>query len=314
MPWRAPLREPGGPLAGGLSPGPVYLILGHYSVRRTADDMGECQNPQSRGMQFIASDEQIYHNAIAYTYADGSRDIIAADRRMFREPGWEAEAPSRDSYTKRVAGKKAEGDNMLRSMRRARAKLRRLALANEFQYFVTLTLDQTKIDRYDPKIITKRLNGWLDNMVRRNGLRYILVPERHKDGALHFHGFFAGENLPAVDSGHKDSCGEIVYNLPQWGYGFSTAIKLRGEYPRAVGYVCKYIGKQQGQRPMGRWYYSGGALKEPPKEYMDVNYEALAEWESAVEFSIPSGKMLVIHTKNGGNDNDSNAEGCKENG
>lgn len=262
--------------------------------------MEECQNNQMRGMQFIASAEQITHNAIVYAYDNGCVDVIASKARIFREPGWERENEYDENRTKpkaREAGKKSEGEDQLRSMRRARAKLRRLALANDFEYFVTLTLDRTKIDRYDPKVITKALNQWTDNMVRRNGLRYILVPELHRDGALHFHGFFAGRNLPVVDSGHRDTCGEPVYNLPQWKYGFSTAIRLRGEYPRAVGYVCKYIGKQQGQRPMGRWYYSGGALKEPPKQYADLDYEEMSNKEDSIEFDTPGGKMLVLHTK-----------------
>lgn len=263
--------------------------------------MEECQIDKIRGMNFVASVNEITHNAIVYTYDNGCVDVIAAKTRIFREPGWERETEYDDGDRKkpkaREAGKKSEGDDALRSMRRARAKLRRLALANEFEFFVTLTLDRTKIDRYDPKVITKALNQWTDNMVRRNGLRYILVPELHRDGALHFHGFMAGDNLPVVDSGHKDTCGEPVYNLPQWKYGFSTAIRLRGEYPRAVGYVCKYIGKQQGQRPMGRWYYSGGALKEPPKQYADLDYNELSNNSDSIEFDTPSGKMLVIHTK-----------------
>jgi hypothetical protein len=273
--------------------------------------MEECTNSDlMRGMQFIASKDQISHNAIIYTYRGGQADIIASDSRMFREPGWELENPDRKPPAARQKGKKSEGDDMLRSMRRARSKLRRLALANDFEYFVTLTLDKTKIDRYDPAAIMKKLNVWLDNMVRRNGLKYILVPEQHQlrpgetERAFHFHGFFAGRNLPVVDSGHKDTCGETVYNLPQWDYGFSTAIKLRGEYPRAVGYVCKYIGKQNGERPMGRWYYSGGALQQPHKEYADVDFDKLAEWEDSIQFDTPGGKLLVIHTKNGGNNND----------
>lgn len=260
--------------------------------------MEECQKNPTWRETFTASAAQIHHNAIVYAYDNGCLDVIACEKSIFREAGWEADRPAdRKAPAPRKAGEKAEGENADRSMRRARAKLRRLALANEFEYFVTLTLDRSKIDRYDPKVITKALNTWLDNMVRRNGLRYILVPERHKDGALHFHGFFAGRNLPAVDSGHKDTCGEPVYNLPQWKYGFSTAIRLRGEYPRAVGYVCKYIGKQQGERPMGRWYYSGGALKEPPKLYADVDFEEMSNKADSIEFEIPGSKMLVIHTK-----------------
>lgn len=254
--------------------------------------MEKCQN-----LPFSAPAEQIYHNAIVYTYDNGAVDVIAADRLLFREPGWEAEGRDGPRPAPREAGKKADGDNMQRSMRRARAKLRRLAMANSFEYFVTLTLDKTRIDRYDPKVIIKALNTWLDNMVRRNGLRYILVPERHKDGALHFHGFFAADRLELTDSGHSDSCGNPVYNLPQWGYGFSTALRLRGEYPRAVGYVCKYIGKQQGERPMGRWYYSGGRLKEPAKTYTDLDFEDLTARNDSFVFDAPASKIAVIHTK-----------------
>ena len=82
-------------------------------------------------------------------------------------------------------------------MRRARGKLRRLALANEFRWFVTLTIDPQKCDSFDGAAVVKKLNAWCSNMVQRKGLRYILVPERHKDGALHFHGFF-NDALEAV--------------------------------------------------------------------------------------------------------------------
>ena len=267
-------------------------------------------------------------NAIVYIYPSGDVDTICAAERIFLPPGWEgAEDFARAGRSgpqpaKREKGKKSQGEDMLRSMRRARAKLRRLALSNEFDYFVTLTLDKKRIDRYDPQSIMKQVNRWLDNMVRRHGLRYVLVPERHKDGAIHFHGFFAGEGLEAVDSGTIDvpgskkprrprddqeraawleAGGHVVYNLPQWGYGFTTALRLYGTYSAAVGYVCKYIGKQEGERPMGRWYYSGGDLHEPRKEYAVLDYRQLKEdfASSAVEFDIPGTKMLVIHEKRG---------------
>ena len=88
-------------------------------------------------------------------------DILCCTAPIFREPGWEAAGWGED-HTKcvpspREAGKKAEGADMVRSMRRARAKLRRLALANGFEYFVTLTLDPAKIDRYDGAAVTKAL-------------------------------------------------------------------------------------------------------------------------------------------------------------
>ena len=246
---------------------------------------------------------EIGGNAIIYSYPNGDTDIVCAASKWLKAPGWEeaaAQGGQQQRPTGRKADKRAEGDDALRSMRRARAKLRRLALSNSFDYFVTLTLDAKEVDRYDAKAIMQRVNRWLDNMVRRHSLRYILVPEQHKDGAWHFHGFFAGDGLKAVDSGIRWD-GREVYNLPQWGYGFTTAQRLYGEYSAAVAYVCKYIGKPQGQRPMGRWYYSGGALREPLKEYATMDYRELArEFEGeAVEFTIPGSQMLVIHHKGG---------------
>ena len=243
-------------------------------------------------------------NGILYKYPDGTLDIICASDKWFVPAGYEAaEDFSRlgrcaPAPAKREKGKKSEGDDMLRSMRRARSKLRRLALANQFDYFVTLTLDPEKIDRFDGAAVTKALGRWCDNMVRRHGLRYILVPERHKDGAFHFHGFMAGDGLQAVDSGVEWD-GRPVLNLPQWPYGFTTAQTLYGEYSAAVGYCCKYIGKQEDQRPLGRWYYSGGSLQEPPKEYACLDYRELMEAypEDHVELEIPGSKLLVIHTK-----------------
>ena len=231
------------------------------------------------------------HNAVVYTYPDGSQDVVCASAQMFREPGWELSDKWDSDKAKpvREAGVKSEGENMLRSMRRARAKLRRLALANDFQYFVTLTLDASKIDRYDGQAVVIALSRWADNMVRRCGLRYILVPELHKDGAFHFHGFLSGDGLKVVDSWVKWD-NRTVFNLPQWGFGFSTAQELYGDYHAAVGYCCKYIGKQDGQRPLGRWYYSGGRLREPDKVYADLDYRSV---DNAVEFVIPGAKIKI---------------------
>lgn len=256
------------------------------------------------GEQQSAADrfEDIGGNAIVYSYPGGGFDIVCASDVFWHEPGWEvafaAEKPSAVKPSRREKGKRSEGDDALRSMRRARAKLRRLALSNGFDWFVTLTLDQKEVDRYDPKEIMRKVNRWLDNMVRRCGLRYILVPEQHQDGAWHFHGFFAGEGLEAVDSGIRWD-GREVYNLPQWTLGFTTAQRLYGEYTAAVAYVCKYIGKQQGQRPMGRWYYSGGQLQQPMKTYMCLGYRDIEqEFDGeCVQFDIPGSKILVVHHK-----------------
>lgn len=149
---------------------------------------------------------------------------------------------------------------------------------------MTLTLDAAKINRYDSREILRHLNRWLDNNVRRKGLKYVLVPEHHKDGAIHFHGFF-NDTLKAVDSGHKDRQGHTVFNLPGWGWGFSTAIELYGERAAAVAYICKYISKAQ-EKIGGRWYYSGGDLRRPDVVWCDVDYSQMLSEADAQPFMI----------------------------
>lgn len=270
----------------------------------------------------------VKHYAKAFVYPCGVMDIYASTEPDFGPKGWEhAEDYSRPAKVRPPADQQgaaaaaqqdkqpqALAEDIQRSMRRARAKVRRLALANEFRYFVTLTLDKDKVDRYDMKAIVSKLNAWCSNAVQRHGLRYILVPERHKDGAIHFHGFF-NDALLAVDSGTirvpeskkpkkprsaaqraewLAAGGMVVYNLPGWALGFTTAMELYGEYPAAVAYVCKYIGKD-GSKPAGRWYYSGGELREPRTEYMEFSpAELVAEYGNKAMVIYPPGKQVAI--------------------
>lgn len=246
-------------------------------------------------------------------FPGGLIEYMACDSAVFRASGWEERGPER-SRGKRDRG--GEGDTA-RAVRRARTAVRDIALANPMGYFVTLTLDPARCNRYDIDDIVPRLNAWLSNQVQRRGLAYVLVPERHKDGAVHFHGFF-NDALPLVDSGTISlpgarprkprskaqraewiaQGGRVVYNIPGWSLGFSTAIGLYGEYSRAVGYVCKYVGKDMGGKIGGRWYYSGGALARPEVEYCDLDWRSLAEMPGAYEFTIDAAGTHFVVVRN----------------
>lgn len=251
------------------------------------------------------------HNCRVKRYPDGSLDVIVGSRpfgggTILREPArYDTEPPEaamdgllppvvrearriqrqevayatmeraaiQDDGPDDMAAQDRRKASRERAQRRARVAVRDLGLCNDWAYFVTLTLDPKRINRYEPAEVVKHLNHWLDNRVRRDGLAYVLVPEHHKDGAIHFHGFF-NDALPVVDSGHHDQGGHPVYNLPAWGWGFSTAISLYGERAAAVGYCCKYVAKQQ-EKIGGRWYYSGGQLRRPEVAWMDVDFDAM---------------------------------------
>lgn len=239
-------------------------------------------------------------NAIVKRYPDGKAVIMAANRRIFRIPGYEAvndtkraarchfEPPVDPEEEYALLERKAIlGDggltpaeeeraalNLARAQRRARVAVRDLALANPMRYFVTLTFNKERVNRWDDKEVMRVTKHWLDNAVRRHGLAYVLVAERHKDGAIHFHGFF-NDAFDGIDSGHRTKRGQVIYNLPAWPWGFTTAIEVYGEYGAAVSYVCKYITKGS-EKVGGRWYYHGGALRKPEVEYCNTEWEEVS--------------------------------------
>lgn len=261
------------------------------------------------------------HFAKVYTYPCGLCDILASTSPDFKEGGYEpgnewGKQTSRPEPPKQRRCADPDGEDLQRSMRRARAKVRRLALSNEFRWFVTLTLDPSRVDSHDGAAVVRKLNAWCSNAVQRHGLRYILVPERHKKGGIHFHGFFS-DSLEAVDSGtikppgggkprkprskaQRDEWlrdgGQIVYNLHGWSLGFTTAMELYGEYPAAVAYVCKYIGKE-GEKPAGRWYYSGGDLREPEVTYAEISPAELVQdfGQKAFTLQLPGRQMTIVN-------------------
>lgn len=256
-------------------------------------------------------------NAKIKKYPDGSLEILCADRAIFGADGWEEVGKNRAAPSHSGRDKKAsDPDDVLRARRRAAARVRDIALCNRFTHFVTLTLSAEAIDRYDIKAATAKMRSWLDNRVRRCGLKYVLVPEHHKDGAIHFHGFF-NDALPLVDSGTLSiggkprrprsvadyqrmtaAGGKTVYNIPDWSLGFSTAIALYGDYEAAIAYTCKYIGKE-GEKIGGRWYYSGGDLVAPEVEFASLDYRDM-EAAGAYCFDVPAAGLsfCVLRVKN----------------
>lgn len=182
-------------------------------------------------------------------------------------------------HKKKFSVSRGYADDTDKTARRAKSKMVDYILCNpDMDMFVTLTLSQEKIDRSNIDEIVKRLNTYLDNRVRRRGLKYVLVPEFHADGEnYHFHGMFNSAACKMVDSGHKTKQGQTIYNLTDWKLGFTTAIRVYGDSRTKVArYVGKYITKQMdGGKIAGRYYYHGGALLLPRCEYFHLDYDGL---------------------------------------
>lgn len=190
----------------------------------------------------------------------------------------------------------AKSDNPITrndSLKRAKDKIFDISFINGdlWQYFITLTLDKTKIDRFDKKEINKKLKTWLNNMVKRYDFNYIIIPEYHKDGAIHFHGLCSGNNLKLtyvkIDKGRK------VYNLDNWNLGFSTAIELDNNRTAVSAYITKYVTKDT-TKILGNVYYSGGhSIKRDCKSfYQNIDYSEF----KGQEIKIPNTGIKVKYS------------------
>lgn len=152
---------------------------------------------------------------------------------------------------------------------RTRTKIKDLVLCNDFDMFWTLTFAENRGDDAD---CFDRLSKWLRTMRDKNGkFRYIIIPERHKDGSIHFHGVTGGFKGHIVDSGVKQR-GRTVYNCPTWKYGFTTITRI-GNVEKTASYVTKYVTKSLSQEVVGKGkkkYWSSRGLREPVIEHLEV--------------------------------------------
>lgn len=259
------------------------------------------------------SERNVKCNARIKRYPTGAIEIMVADRPIFGAAGWEPSGDQPDGGPAKRRKDTPSAADMERARRRAAARVRDIALCNDFAYFVTLTLDASQINRYDIGPVLSHMRTWLDNRVRRKGLAYVLVPEHHKDGAVHFHGFFTRRGAQMIDSGtlaiigakrprkprsaaqRAEWCAQgahVVYNVEDWTLGYSTAIPVYGDYAAAVSYCCKYVGKE-GAKIGGRWYYSGGDLRGPEIEYCDLD---IREVEAAGGYAVqmPEARLNMV--------------------
>lgn len=175
-----------------------------------------------------------------------------------------------DNESTHDAAKSAE--NVRRSRRRAITRVYDYFNSNpDLDMFVTLTLSPEQVNRGDYSAIYKRLSTWLENRVKRQGLKYILIPEYHADGEnIHFHGCCNRSALNLCNSGVRRK-GKVVYNIEDFSLGFTTAIRISGEDAsvRVARYMLKYITKSfdSGNKIGGRYYLHGGKLLLPRFEY-----------------------------------------------
>lgn len=200
---------------------------------------------------------------------------------------WKEHTPKKSSESGEEKNKCSVSDRegSLQSWNRAQKRAYDLIRCNpDLNMFVTLTFDPSVVDRQSWENIVDRINDWLDNRVRRRGMKYLLCPEYHHDGqSIHFHGLINESSLKLVNAVNAKTGGKLyrngktVYNIADFPFGFTTAIRVTGaEASKAcAGYIFKYMRKQGGQRIGGRYFLAGGELVKPVYVYGNFDYHSI---------------------------------------
>ena len=144
------------------------------------------------------------------------------------------------------------------NLSRTRNTIFELAYCNPWEFFVTFTLDKAKYDRTDLKKFQKDLSQFIRDIGKKHGIhvKYLLIPEQHKDGCWHMHGFLMGlplehlhefqqtEHLPYKILNRLKQ-GKRVFDWPAYSrkFGFSD-IEIVENNEAASRYITKYITKE----------------------------------------------------------------------
>ena len=180
----------------------------------------------------------IYKKSITRNEKDTVRD--------FKEEKKEKNEKFTKSYRNENRTKEQEEHSENVSLSATKNRIYNIARSNAWEWFITLTFDRDKTDSADYDMIVHRIHIFLSNLQKRKcpDLKYLIVPELHADKEhYHFHGLLSGaENLRFCFSGHYDQKGNPVFNIPEWGYGFTTATQVQ-DSTKASSYITKYITK-----------------------------------------------------------------------
>lgn len=145
------------------------------------------------------------------------------------------------------------------SIARARSRIWEYAMCNDWDWFFTATLDPAKYDRYNLDKFHKDITDWFYDLSRYNKrygkIDFLLIPERHKNGAWHLHGLLSGLHTSVLHRfkiGDRMSSeiarlvrsGRNIYNWKAYQdkFGFCTLERVNNRQAVAK-YITKYITK-----------------------------------------------------------------------
>lgn len=190
-------------------------------------------------------------------------------------------------------------ENMDRSADQSLDRFYGYALSNKWDYFITLTTDPKKVNRYDDEAVRALWRECRRTLQRFDkDVRILLSLERHGDNALHFHGLVGMERQWAMKLAFNPRTGKQMYSgagsplfeFPFWKYGMATCAIIDfgkpGDEPdlspaahrrRVTNYLVKYVTKNFGVEYRKRRFYHTLNLSTKTKEVLNLSAEEIEE-------------------------------------
>lgn len=130
------------------------------------------------------------------------------------------------------------------SLSRSKRMIHDLIICNDWDYFITFTGNDKLIDRFSVEAFKTKWKKFIKayNQSPRNAdfkIKYLIVPEWHKNKAIHFHGVLKG--------GHPDDYfinenGYLDFKPIRDNFGWYSASKIKAQN-KIANYITKYISK-----------------------------------------------------------------------
>lgn len=189
------------------------------------------------------------------------------------------------------------------SVSRTRQEIYRKIRNNDFDLFVTLTVNPNICDRYNDDEVMKKLKNLFDQLRRSDKeFAYICIPERHKDGALHFHMLCSKHSaLDLIDTQNKDQSGRLIYRTPFFNRLGRNTITLVDNQESAKKYITKYITKTSLEmNKFKKRYYSSRNLKKPiqRKLMLSDDDKKIVLSTLACDYEVVSAKTIPVPKMN----------------
>lgn len=176
------------------------------------------------------------------------------------------------------------------SLSRTRRTIHDYMLCNKWEMFCTFTFNGDRVDRYNLKECCKKIINVFDNYKQRYSpcFKYLIIPELHKDGAVHFHGVVSGirpADITIPDYIWSSRKNKMIPNRKKyvdWEYyssklGFFNCSVIK-KYGAFANYITKYITKDMLDMEKGcHMYYCSKNLVKPELIYDEDDIPRLVQ-------------------------------------